>query len=615
MCGIAGIFLRRGAVDEGRLRAMQQALRHRGPDGEGLHLVPPPEGGAGGGVGLAHTRLAVIDPEGGRQPFVDAADDLALVANGEIYNHLELRRELEAAGRPFATGSDCEAVLHAYARWGDRRFLERLEGMFAFALWDGRRRRLLLVRDRLGIKPLYYLQRPEGVYFASEPKAILRALDRRPEVDPWGLGAFLQANHALGERTLLRGLRRVLPGELLLLEEGRVLERRRWWQLWDLQPARWSQEEAVARFEALLEEVIPRHLRADVPWGLFLSGGVDSSLLLALLTHYGGRPVHTFSIAFEAPGAADERPAAEAAARRFGALHTQRLVGREELLERLPHAVWAADEPLADYACLPASLLAELAGRELKVAFSGEGGDEVFAGYGRYRVPRPLRLLRALRHPGTGGYRTRGNFRGLWAQRVFGLALQQGAFGWREPYRLAWEELPKPWSDLARMQHVDLRTWLPEDLLVKADRMLMAWGVEGRVPFLDHRIVAFGLRLPDRLKVNGRTGKVFLRRWGRRWYPDGELERPKQGFTVPVRQWLSGTLLERLGELLPRQRAIREWCQPEGVRALVARQARRGDAAAPLWALLHFALWHRLFVEGDGSPPPPRQDPLELLAA
>ncbi|RMD79787.1 MAG: asparagine synthetase B, partial [Gammaproteobacteria bacterium] len=230
MCGIAGIFLRRGPVDEGRLRAMQEALRHRGPDGQGLHLIPPPEGGPGGGVGLAHTRLAVVDPAGGRQPFVEEAEGLALVANGEVYNHLELRRELEAEGRAFATRSDCEAILHAYARWGERRFLERLEGMFAFALWDGRRRRLHLVRDRLGIKPLYYLERPEGVYFASEPKAILRALDRLPAVDPWGLGTFLQANHGLGERTLLRGLRRVLPGELVLVEEGRVLEHRRWWQ-------------------------------------------------------------------------------------------------------------------------------------------------------------------------------------------------------------------------------------------------------------------------------------------------------------------------------------------------------------------------------------------------
>lgn len=608
MCGIAGVCLWQPggapASTAAALAEMARRLAHRGPDGQGFHEA--------GGVGLAHTRLAIIDLSGGAQPLYNEDRSLALVANGEVYNYVELRAELEALGHRFATHSDCETILHAYEAWGDG-FLERLSGMYAFALHDLRAGQVLLARDRLGIKPLYFARRDGAVHFASELKALLPFLDRA-EVDPAGLAQFLQNNFTCAPRTLMSGVEKARPGEVIRIGADGAWSRRRYWTPLAAPAGNLGLEEAMVRFDDLMAGVITEHLRTDVPFGLFLSGGVDSSLLAALIAHRLDEPLRTFSIGFPGTSVHNELDAARRVAERFATRHTALEVSAEEMLERLPHAVWAADDLTADYANLPVSLLAEKAGAELKVVFSGEGGDESFAGYGRYRQPRLKRWLAGLWHPGSGGFRTRG----VCARAPAGLyrpELARAMAAWRQPFQEAWQATPGAWSDLARMQYVDLETWLPDDLLVKADRMLMAWGVEGRVPFLDHRLVEFGLSLPDGLKIDARGGKRFLKLWGERFLPHEHLWARKKGFTVPVRDWLRGERLERLARVLPATRAMKEWFAAPALAELLERQRRRGDVSAPVWSLLNFALWHRLFVEGEGAAPPARMDPLAFLAA
>lgn len=602
MCGIAGYYLKTADAARSRLEDMARRLAHRGPDGRGFH--------ARDGVGLAHTRLSIIDLAGGGQPLYNQDHSLCLIANGEIYNYLELRQELEALGQRFATRSDCETILHAYAVWGEA-CLERLDGMFAFALHDARKGLLWLVRDRLGIKPLYFANGPNGFAFASEVKALLPWLDRR-EVDPAGLAQYLQHNFTCAPDTLLAGVQKVRPGEWLQVGSDGGLRQQRYWSPSQVQPCELSLDDALQRFDALAEQVIDIHLRSDVPYGLFLSGGVDSSLLAALIARRAQEPLRTFSIGFPDTSVHNELAAAAAVARQLDTRHTACEARAEELLERLPQVVWAADDLTADYANLPVSLLAERAGEELKVVFSGEGGDEVFAGYGRYRVNLFKRLLTVLRHPGTGGFRTGGMFSNEPA-RLFQPELARALHDWRAPFARAWSEPPPDWSRLMRMQYVDLVTWLPDDLLIKADRMLMAWGVEGRVPFLDHRIVEFGLSLPDAFKIEGRSGKRFLKLWGERFFAKDHLWGRKKGFTVPVRDWLQGERLALLDRALAASPGVKAWFEPAGVRALVERQRRRGDRSGPLWSLLNFALWHRLMVEGDGERPPARQDPFRYL--
>jgi len=602
MCGIAGLYSPDFPVDPALPRAMIARLGHRGPDGHGLHESTH--------AVLAHARLSIIDLAGGTQPLYNADRSLVLVANGEVYNYLELRAELERLGHRFLTHSDCETLLHGYAAWGEQ-ILKRACGMYAFALYDVAADALLLARDRLGIKPLFMAQTPAGWAFASEIKGLLPALGR-PEVDASGLAQFLQSNFVSAPTTPVAGVESLRPGELIRLSRGSPPQRRRYWMP-AVAPRRIDFVEAAAEFDALVDSVIDIHLRSDVPFGLFLSGGVDSSLLLALIARKVREPLATWSVGFPGSSVHNELSVAAATAARFGARHTALEVTADAMLERLPHTVWAADSLMADYANLPVALLAERAGQELKVVFSGEGGDEVFAGYGRYRVPRIKRWWQGMRAPGSGGFRTQGMFSGVPAA-VFGAELRQAMTHWREPTIAAWRELPPSMSDLARMQAVDMAGWLPDDLLTKADRMLMAWGVEGRVPWLDHRIVEFGLALPDELKLDGRTGKLFLKRWGEQYLPREFLMARKKGFTVPVRDWLRGERLERLAAVLPQQAGIRRWFDAAGIAALLQRQHTHGRDSQALWALLNFALWHRLFIEGDGSAPPLRQDPIAWLA-
>ena len=580
---------------------MGAALAHRGPDDLGVHTAGP--------CGLLQARLSIIDLEGGHQPMVD--DALALVANGEIYNFIELRAKLEARGRSFATRSDSETILHSYARDG-LDALPSLEGMFAFALYDRRSGDLVLARDRLGIKPLYYACLPDRLLFASELKALLAVWPHEIDIDPGALLQYLQNRFNTGESTLVRGISRVPPGTALIIDADLKLREHRYWSPLSVRECARPFERAAEEFEPLFRQVMREHLRADVPYGLFLSGGVDSSTILAMLTELTGRPVRTFSVGYRDTTPHDELGEAAAVAHRFGAQHTEVVIDSEAVFRRLPHTVWATDDLLHDYACLATSFLAERAARDLKVVLTGEGGDEVFAGYGRYRRTSLQRWLRNLVAPNSGGFRTRGYWRERWVRRVFGPELKAAAAARRKPFIEAWQATPRIWNDLMRCQYADLVTYLPDDLLVKGDRVLMAFGLEGRVPFLDHRIVEFGLGLPETLKVRHREGKLFLKRWAERRLAHEQLWRRKRGFYVPMGSWLRAKFLDGLAAALPRQPAIQRWFQPGGVAELIREQQNGGNASRAIWGLVQFAIWHRIFVEGHV--PSRTEDPLEWIA-
>lgn len=603
MCGIAGVFSA-SPVDNTMLDRMAQRLAHRGPDGQGRHVA--------GHVGLLHTRLSIIDLEGGAQPLKNEDHSLTLVANGEIYNYRELRVELEELGHRFATHSDCETILHAYEAWG-MQFLERLQGMFAFALHDARRDELILVRDRLGIKPLYYCHDHRGLAFASEIKALLPWLGK-PEVNPHGLAQFLQSNFACAPQTLFQGVEKLPPGHLARIDSGSMrVEQCAYWSALQVATLDIGLGDALEQFDGLMQDVMNIHMRADVPLGLFLSGGVDSSLLAALLAQRVREPLRTFSVGFPGSSVHNELDAARRVAEQFHTHHSAFEVSADDMLNYLPRSIWAADDLTADYANLPVSMLAEHAGAELKVVFSGEGGDEVFAGYGRYRTPWIRHAWAALRAPGSGGFRSRGIFDKT-RPALFKPELAVAMQSWRRPFQEAWQQAPKHWSRLQRMQYIDIKTWLPDDLLIKADRMLMAWGLEGRVPFLDHRVVEFGLALPDEFKIERRTGKRFLRLWGERYLPRDHLWARKKGFTVPVDDWLRGERLQTLIKVLPESGGIRNWFDPSEVRKLLLAQQQGARHSSALWSLLNFAVWYRIYMESDGSKPAGQTNPLDFIA-
>ncbi len=606
MCGIAGFFhhhANSGAAD--RLQRMAASLHHRGPDNTGVYIR--------GGLGLAHTRLSIIDLEGGHQPLFDDQRGLALVANGEIYNYVELREELIEAGHRFNTHSDCETILQAYAKH-DRNFLPQLRGMFAFALHDARKGTLTLARDRLGIKPLFYVETAGGIAFASEIKALLTLLPTPPAINPRALVQYLQSQFNSGEETIFEGIRRLPPGTALRIDAKGRIERWRYWSALDVEPRQCSFEEAVREFDALMDSTMHEHMRSDVPFGLFLSGGVDSAVLLAMLDRYQDKPIRSFSVGFSGARRNDELDDAERIAQQFGTEHTSLKLDQQAVFRRLVHTVWTADDLMRDYANLPTDILAQHASREVKVVFSGEGGDEVFAGYGRNRMSTLQRWAKNLLAPGSGGFRTRGHWRKPWPNRIFGSELQAAKAAVREPFIQAWQATPQAWDDVQRSQYVDLTTALPDNLLVKADRMLMGFGLEGRVPFLDHRIVEFGLSLPSELKIKPGQGKLFLKRWAEQYLPHDHLYRKKRGFHVPVGDWLQGDFLAGLSEKLPRNPAIRQWFRTEGVEQMLAAQKAGKEASREIWGLMQFAIWHRLFVEEPGRMPTAEEDPLEWIS-
>lgn len=571
MCGIAGLILRQGQLPDATvLQRLTGALAHRGPDGAGHHVSGP--------VALAHTRLAIIDLATGDQPLF--AGPAALVANGEVYNYRELRADHALS---CATGSDCEPPLHLFRRDG-LGFADGLRGMYAVAIHDRVSRQVVLSRDPFGIKPMYLAEVPGGMAFASEPQALIAAGLVAPRVRPESRAELLQMQFTTGAETIFEGISRVLPGETIALGEGRVLERRRRAALPEGGPTAITGAEALARFEAAFRDSVDLHQRSDVPYGMFLSGGTDSAAVLAMMSRLNEQPVLAFTAGFDVPGAADERAHAATMARAAGARHETITVSREEVWRHLPEIVAAMDDPAADYAIIPTWFLARRARQQVKVVLSGEGGDEILGGYGRYRAAmRPWWL-------GGKAPRTHGAFDRL-------DVLRQAPTGWRDGMVAAEAATALPGrTRLMAAQALDVADWLPNDLLIKLDRCLMAHGIEGRTPFLDTAVAEACFRLPDALKVRKGMGKLLLRQWLAQNFPASEPFRPKQGFTVPVGAWIADAA-ERLGPLVAAQAGVAEIAKPEKVVALFRAAAGKREGFAA-WHLLFYALWHRRHIEG-----------------
>lgn len=585
MCGIAGVMTADGtAPAQSALEIMRVALGHRGPDGSGAYRA--------GDTAMVQTRLAIIDLVSGDQPIHDP-QGAALVANAEIYNYLELRAAMPAAR--FATNSDCEPPLHLYRRDGVE-FAAHLRGMYAIAIHDSSNRRLVLARDPFGIKPLYYVEAGFGLAFASEPQALIAAGFATNALRAERCIELLQLQFTTGRHTIFKDVERVLPGETLVVSGGRIVERHRRAALPESGPLPEDETAILAALDAALTDSVAVHQRSDVAYGMFLSGGIDSSALLAVMARLNVRPVRAYTIAFAGARAADERVQAGAVARALGADHTEVLFDENDFWRLLPEVCAAIDDPAADYAVLPTYKLAGVAARDVKVVLTGEGGDELFGGYGRYRsIMRPW-------WKGGRMMRVRGILDGL------GI-LRDPAPGWRDGIAASEIVEAKPTrTRLQIAQAADCADWLPNDLLTKLDRCLMAHGIEGRTPFLDPVVAEVAFRIPDSLKLRQGLGKWLLRKWLAERVPQADAFSRKRGFTVPAAEWIAARGA-RIGPLVANAPGIRELCRPEAVTAVFTATGKRAGFAA--WVLLYYALWHGHHVLGR----PRAEDAAATLAA
>jgi len=615
MCGICGIFNfgTRAPADPAALKRATDAMAHRGPDDEGFYLQ--------GDVALGNRRLSIIDLEGGHQPISNEDQSIWITFNGEIYNYRELRADLLKRGHRFRTASDTETILHLYEQY-DLTCLDHLRGMFAFALWDSRRRRLLLVRDRLGIKPVFYRLEPGRLVFASEPRA-LRELSEQPlEIDPQSIYDFFGFRYIPAPRTFHRGVEKLLPGHFLLADAGGAQTR----AYWDV-PA---EEEAARPAKEVAEEVIERlresvrlRLIADVPLGVFLSGGTDSSAVVALMTELEARPLRTFSVGFEEPRYS-ELPYARAVAQRFATQHQELIMRPEQLSLELPRLVAFRDEPIAEPTDVALYLLSRLAAQSVKVVLAGEGGDELFAGYPKYAADSLAGLVSALPQGVTRALARRLPY----SQRRAKTALEalsirdeaERSATWfasfsreerenlfapeflaqidpahpAQVFRSYLEKQPER-TPLKRMLYADLKVWLPDNLLLRGDLMTMAASIEERVPFLDHKLVEFAARLPTKLLAQGFRAKVLLKRAFERFLPPEVLYRRKVGFVVPVGEWFRKPLKSFVADLvLSSEARARGYFNPSSMETYL-REHFDGirDRQKQLWALVNFELWCR----------------------
>jgi asparagine synthase (glutamine-hydrolysing) len=633
MCGIAGIVAAgqlRG--DEAvRVQSMRDVLVHRGPDDAGLYVDDA--------AALGHRRLSIVDLAAGHQPLANEDETVWIVFNGEIYNHAALRTRLEPSGHRYRTRCDTETIVHAYEEWGDA-CVEHLRGMFAFAVWDRTRRRLLLARDRLGVKPLYWTVAGDRLLFGSEIKSLLASGLVRAEADDSRLPELLSTRYTSGAATLYKGIHRLLPGHTLVFEDGRVSTRR----YWDVPAGRegdgvahQSDRDIVDRFRALLDEAVRIRLMADVPLGMFLSGGLDSSAIAALMARMIGRPLQTFSVAF-GERAFSELDYARQVSRAIGADAHEIVIDDRDFFGALPRLIWHEDEPIAHPSSVPLYFVSELARQHVKVVLTGEGSDELLAGYGKYPrslvnwhaagvygvIPAPLRgwvagqvvprlparlrryaarsFLAMPRTPEAMFFDTFAAI-GIARQRTLlapGVAPVDAAHAYG-PSREYFDAPNGRSTLLDRLLYTDLKTYLVE-LLMKQDQMSMAASIESRVPFLDHHLVEFAAALPPRFKLRGFTTKWILREAVRAILPPDILSRPKMGFPVPFGAWMRGPWAAVARDvLLDRRSRERGIVEPDAVERLIAAHAAgTAEGSDAIWSLLNLELWYRTYIDGEG---------------
>ncbi len=617
MCGIAG-FVRRASQAESLplLKSMADAIRHRGPDDSGYFTANAGEWT----VGLAHRRLSIIDLATGHQPLGNEDGTIQIVFNGEVYNYQELRRELDAYGHRFATNSDTETIVHAYEQWGVD-CVERFRGMFAFAIWDAGRERLFLARDRFGKKPLFVCESNGTLWFASEMKAILSCPGVQRDLDTDAVAEYFAYRYVPGPHTLLRGVRKLMPGSVAVWEKGR-LSQRQYYLPPDGQPVAPAKlpDDPVTRFLEILDESVRIRMIADVPFGAFLSGGIDSSAVVGLMSKHAGQPVKTFSVGFS-ESEYSELSYARTIAKQFATDHHELTVSQEDLMQHLPTLVAYRDAPVAEPSDIPIYLLSVEARRSVKMVLTGEGSDEILGGYPKHvfermaaayqRIPGVFRhgLLEPL-----VGVLPYGFHRTKTALSTLGIESFQermprwfGSLSNRErtellklPVGLAQSDAPQFSRDrgntaLRRILYFDQTSWLPDNLLERGDRMTMAASLEARMPFMDHVLAAFVSTLPDNYRVRGLQTKWILREAMKRLLPAHILERPKVGFRVPVNEWFRLGMRDYLIDMLTGRESRCAAFLHSGVlqRILLEHVDGRVNHEKLLWALLTLEIWAR----------------------
>jgi len=638
MCGINGIALssRSGrSLDKRIVERMRDVIAHRGPDDVGIFID--------GNVGLGHRRLSIVDVASGHQPMTNEDNSLQITYNGEIYNHADYRDDLESRGHVYRTHCDTETILHLYEDYGDA-CVNYLRGMFAFAIWDAKKRELFIARDRLGVKPLYYVHTDDGsLYFGSEIKTLFEAGAIKPEINFPALPDYL-ANHATsGEETLYHGVKRLLPGHTLLWRDGQLQIK----EYWDVSFSKTedngrADKDYIAEWYELFRTSVRLRLMADVPLGMFLSGGIDSSAIAAVMSGMVDEPIKTFSVAF-AEREANELAYARIVAAAYKTSHHEVVVSPEEFFNALPRLVWHEDEPLAHPSSVALYFVSLLASQHVKVVLTGEGSDELLAGYGRYRKTILNLSLGKFYHtltPSIVREALHGGVKGLPTSKVrqkllrsflsvtpeiesiyfdnfavFPLAMQDSLLtpeareqiGPLDPYSGVREVLSRTdaKSLLDRLLYADIKTYLHE-LLMKQDQMSMATSVESRVPFLDHKLVEFTCSLPERLKLRGGTTKYILREAMKGVLPDAILSRSKMGFPVPIGAWFRGAYRSVIDEYVLSERATsRGLFNGDFIRDLVKRhQSGAENHDERLWSLVNFEIWQRQFFDGESATDP-----------
>ena len=623
MCGIAGKlnFDSTRPVDRDRISAMTTAIAHRGPDSDGFYY--------GAGVALGHRRLSIIDLSTGDQPIANEDGTVWVVFNGEIYNFADVRQELVHAGHRFRTHSDTEVIVHAYEQWGESS-VERFRGMFAFALWDAARRRLVLTRDRLGVKPLYYAAHAAGVTFGSEIKSLLEDPDVPRGWSPEALDAYLTLCYVPGPRTIYQNVWKLPAGHLLVAEAGRVRVRRYWDLTFTGDGDAAREPEYLERLETLIDESVRLRLLSDVPLGAFLSGGIDSSLVVASMVRQSAARVVTTSVGFDEQ-AYNELQYARTVATHLGTESHEEMV-RPDIVDLLPKLAWHLDEPFADSSAVPTYYVSKAARAHVTVALSGDGGDELWAGYARHRVERaelaargwlgvrggrmagrigtalPLSIkgARSLRHlalPPAAACAQKHAY-GLFDDSIRA-SLYSGDFA-REvrdadpfvDFRLAYQACGSP-DPFDRALYVDVKTYLVDDIMTKVDKMSMAVSLESREPLLDHRLLEFAATIPASLKLKAGRSKYLLRRLLERRIPKSIVDRPKHGFAAPITRWLRGPLAPMVDALLTDGRLRDRGIFEERTIARLWDEHRTGavDHCHRLWSLVMLELWFRQFVD------------------
>ena len=636
MCGICGkIDLTGKPIDKGLIGEMCSVLSHRGPDDEGIHLD--------GNIGLGHRRLSIIDLAGGHQPLSNEDGTIWIVYNGEIYNFPNLKEQLLSKGHQFTTLSDTEVIVHAYEEY-DFSCVSKFNGMFAFAIWDKRKKTLFIARDRLGIKPLYYYLDSAKFLFASEIKSILVDGSVPRKINYKGLNNFFTFCHSVAPDTIYSGIKKLLPGHFLIYQDGKARIEEYWDVLNGTEPvhydgteivhyeARLSEEEYVEEVYRLLQTSVRRRLISDVPLGVFLSGGIDSSAIVGLMSQVISQPVNTFSVGFEIGGAYNELADAAIVAKRFGTEHHELLVKEANLVELLNKLVYHYDEPFGDAACFPTYLVSEFARKSVKVALSGEGGDELFGGYRRYSaerfskyyqklpvflrdgfirklvssIPRSRRLKKAVASMSVKEPEVRYASwlvvfsdemkRELFTAELNELIKELDSF---EVYRKYYYK--KDGDLIDRLLYTDEKTWLVDTYLEKVDKASMAVGLEARVPFLDHELVEFAATIPSKYKIKGFTKKYILKKAMRGLLPESVIKKPKHGFSVPTDPWFRGELKEYIFEVLfdPQARKRGYFNYPYIEKLYQQHLDGKEVYDFHLWLLLNFELWHRTFMIED----------------